>query len=188
MIGGGPWADLVRDADARFSLGEAPCHWLCLRLMSVTARLAQHLLPEAALVDDWSKLQDSLGTTGGLTIVDVLPLIAEHERVSRTAPLPHSWDVTSDSIAAWLAVQVQARELVLLKSCLPPAGMSRHEAASDSYVDRHFPLAAKSLGVVRCVSLRDVSHAEAELPIGAGLQPFVKAFDGVPPQRGYTDA
>jgi aspartokinase-like uncharacterized kinase len=44
-------------------------------------------------------------------------------------PLPHSWDVTSDSIAAWVAGQVGASRLVLLK---PPG------AVAGDRMDAHF--------------------------------------------------
>jgi aspartokinase-like uncharacterized kinase len=33
----------------------------------------------------------------------------------RADPLPHSWDVTSDSIAAWFARALRARRLMLVK-------------------------------------------------------------------------
>ena len=45
-----------------------------------------------------------------------LPILAPAEWLRAADPLPHSWDVTSDSIAAWVAGQVFARQLVLLKS------------------------------------------------------------------------
>jgi hypothetical protein len=69
--------------------------------------------------------------------------------------LPHSWDVTSDSIAARLAAVVDADELVLLKSADPPAegGASLLQWAARGYVDRHFPQAARNL-IVRCENLR----------------------------------
>jgi 5-(aminomethyl)-3-furanmethanol phosphate kinase len=35
--------------------------------------------------------------------------------IMRLNPLPHSWDVTSDTIAAWISLQTQCRRLVLLK-------------------------------------------------------------------------
>jgi len=44
-------------------------------------------------------------------------------------PLPHSWDVTSDSISAWVAGQVGAARLVLVK----PSG-----ASGSDIVDRCF--------------------------------------------------
>jgi hypothetical protein len=33
----------------------------------------------------------------------------------RADPLPHSWDVTSDSIAAWIAHALRVRQLMLVK-------------------------------------------------------------------------
>ena len=47
-----------------------------------------------------------------------VPVLAPSRWLRETDPLPHSWDVTSDSIAAWVAGQVNAARLVLVK---PPA-------------------------------------------------------------------
>ncbi|NUQ61799.1 MAG: hypothetical protein HUU20_04880 [Pirellulales bacterium] len=69
--------------------------------------------------------------------------------------LPHTWDVTSDSIAAALAAALSARELVLLKSCARPEPWSSlREAAEAGYVDRFLPVAAAGLDRVRFVDLR----------------------------------
>jgi aspartokinase-like uncharacterized kinase len=154
IVGGGGWADLVRQADAHFGLAEAS-HWLCLRLMSVTARLAHRLLPEASFIEDWAQAAIER-PAGSLAIVDALPLIEQRDE------LPHTWDVTSDSIAAWLAVRLNA-ELVLLKSALPPPAANRRSAVEREYVDRYFSVATEPLQVVRCVNLRDAQLPEAVL-------------------------
>ena len=44
-------------------------------------------------------------------------LIASERELNSSSRLPHSWDVTSDSIAAWASIQLHATELILLKSC-----------------------------------------------------------------------
>jgi hypothetical protein len=76
--------------------------------------------------------------------------------------LPASWDVTSDSIAARIARLLNARELVLLKSCLPPeqAATTEFRAQSD-YVDRGFRRFAAELPRIRFVNLRDDNFAES---------------------------
>jgi aspartokinase-like uncharacterized kinase len=162
IVGGGAWADLVRDAFDRYRLDEESCHWLCLRLMSVTARLAASLFPEAAL--GGTSLCEVIASRGAaphsLVIVDMLPLLEEAERREGRPAVPHTWDATSDSIAAWLAMHTRAFELVLLKSQLPPPNSDCRAAAACRYVDRFFPHAAASLKQVRCVNLRDASFAE----------------------------
>ena len=58
-----------------------------------------------------------------------LPVLAPYRWLRDADPLPHSWDVTSDSIAAWVAGAVGARRLVLVK---PPG------AAGGDLVDAYF--------------------------------------------------
>ena len=72
-------------------------------------------------------------------------------RVGQPA-LPASWEVTSDSIAAWLAEGLGAGELVLLKSSEPTLP-TPSEWATSGYVDAYFLEASANLPVVRAVSL-----------------------------------
>jgi hypothetical protein len=45
-----------------------------------------------------------------------LPVILPYAMLRAEDPLPHCWQVTSDSIAAWIGLRAGVRELVLLKS------------------------------------------------------------------------
>src|SRR5262249_62419732 len=59
----------------------------------------------------------------------LVPILAPSRWLREADPLPHSWDVTSDSIAAWIASRVGARRLVLIK---PPG------ATGGRLVDAYF--------------------------------------------------
>ena len=63
-----------------------------------------------------------------------VPVLAPSRWLREADPLPHSWDVTSDSIAAWVAGQVGARRVLLIK----PAG-ANGRAAVDAYFNRALP-------------------------------------------------
>lgn len=151
LAGGGPWAEAVREADRRFHLGDEASHWLCIDALALTARLLANLLPEATFYQDFLALRDEVACRV-CAVVPVPPIVfspatfvrndAEHHPQS----LPRDWSVTSDSIAARLAEQLRAEELVLLKST------DAHSASG--LVDDYFPIAARDLPAVRIVNLR----------------------------------
>lgn len=158
LVGGGDLADAIRRLDRLHGIGEAPAHWLCVRAMSLTAAAVQALLPDSRLLSSWGELSGATNCLPTL-VADAWPLL--RAAPLRPAPsLPENWSVTSDSIAVWLAGQLDAAELVLLKSCAPP-GRSYAELARCNYVDGHFPSVAASIGKVRLVNFRNPAAATA---------------------------
>jgi aspartokinase-like uncharacterized kinase len=131
--GGGPTAEVVRDLDLRHGLGEGCAHWLALRALSLNAHFLALLLA-GHVVADW---RAALLPRRRLLILDALDFAVADEQ--RPDHLPHAWDVTSDSVAARVAVVSGARTLVLLKSVTIPPGMSWAEASQLGFVDVMFP-------------------------------------------------
>jgi probable H4MPT-linked C1 transfer pathway protein len=120
--GGGPFADAVRDVDARFGLSDDAAHWMAVAAMDQHAEMIAAALPAASLVRNPADVRQAL-RSGRPAVLAPLGWMRAVD------PLPHSWDVTSDSIAAWVAGALGARRLLLIK----PAG-----ASGSSAVDRYF--------------------------------------------------
>jgi 5-(aminomethyl)-3-furanmethanol phosphate kinase len=102
--GGGPFADAVRRADRGFVLGDTAAHWMAILAMDQYAYLLGRLAGDAAVVRSPRAVR-----RGRLNI------LAPSGWLLRADPLPHSWQVTSDSLAAWIAGALRARRLVLVK-------------------------------------------------------------------------
>ena len=113
--GGGPFADVVRDVDRTLGLSDDAAHWMAVLGMDQFAHLIHSRLEGVALVSDRDGIRR--GIDQGL-----VPVLAPSRWLQETDPLPHRWEVTSDSIAAWVAVMTGAPRLVLVKA--PGAGPS----------------------------------------------------------------
>ena len=136
VVGGGRFADILRDLDETHGLGEATAHALALRVLDTTAYLAAALLPDSRVVADLADL--AAAWTLGL-----LPILAPRRFLDRDDqspdPLPHRWTTTTDSIAARVATHLGAAHLVLLKSRpLPPEATDWTTAATLGLVDPEF--------------------------------------------------
>ena len=71
-------------------------------------------------------------------VLGYVPVLAPSQWMRKADPLPHSWDVTGDSIAAWVADQARASTLVLVKA---PGATGQ---LTDTYFERALPPGVES--------------------------------------------
>lgn len=125
--GGGDFADGVRTAQARQGLSESAAHHMALLAMHMLAVALADSAPGYALAD--SPAQFDAAWRAGHT-----PVWLPAPMVLAAAAIPASWDVTSDSLAAWLAGEVDAARLLLVKSCRLTVDASSARALTDAGV------------------------------------------------------
>jgi aspartokinase-like uncharacterized kinase len=105
--GGGPFADAVRVFDAQGGLSSDAAHWMAILAMDQYAHVLVDRIPSAELVDEPGCV--SAVGTGKVAV------LAPFRWMRAADVLPHTWGVTSDSIAAFVAGALGATRLVLIK-------------------------------------------------------------------------
>lgn len=108
--GGGVFADAVRAAQPLGGFDDATAHHMALLAMDQYGLALKALHP--GLVTASSELEIAERSWQHRAII-WLPsrMVLEDETI------PQNWDVTSDSLAAWLAAKIGANRLVLVKHC-----------------------------------------------------------------------
>lgn len=106
--GGGPFADAVREFDRRVGLSPDAAHWMAILAMDQYAHVLASRIPGALLVDEPGAI--SAAAAKGRAAV-----VAPSRWMRSADVLPHRWEVTSDSIAAFIAGALDAARLVLVK-------------------------------------------------------------------------
>jgi 5-(aminomethyl)-3-furanmethanol phosphate kinase len=132
--GGGPFADAVRSVDRRLRLSAEAAHWMAVLAMDQYGHLIADRLAGGVLVSDRTAI-------GAALEARQVPVLAPFRWMRDVDPLPHTWDVTSDSIAAWVAGEVGARKLVLVKPPGAAGGSSEARDLVDAYFSRAMPAA-----------------------------------------------
>lgn len=139
VTGGGKAADIVREWDRIHGLSDESAHRLAITAMDFNTELLADLLPTARVTDG----EDLDAEESESVLLRAGPFLTRHESRPESgceapiAPLPAKWDVTADSIAAWISIILAADELVLVKSCPPPVSVTSGVA-----VDSHLEMLA----------------------------------------------
>jgi aspartokinase-like uncharacterized kinase len=136
--GGGPVVKFIRNVDRWHHLGEESAHWLALHALSVNAHLLTTILipfcsSKPVVITDLQET-DAIWAHHRVPILDPFPFALQDE--DQTDHLPHSWSVTSDSLAARVAACIRAGKLFLLKSTdIPNDWMDSNEGIVDPYFE-----------------------------------------------------
>jgi 5-(aminomethyl)-3-furanmethanol phosphate kinase len=130
--GGGPFADVVRSAQASMGYDDAAAHAMALMAMAQFGRALESLNPALRLTASRSAIARALK--------DGKVPVWSPEAMARAAALPETWALTSDSLAAWLAGALGATRLVLVKhGRFDVAAVDVHELVARGVVDPLFP-------------------------------------------------
>jgi 5-(aminomethyl)-3-furanmethanol phosphate kinase len=138
--GGGPFADAVRTAQTSMGYDDRAAHVMALMAMAQFGRALQSLNPALRLAASRSS---------------ILRALKEHkvpvwspEQMARAAALPETWELTSDSLAAWLAGALGAGHLLLIKhGDFETKTVDAHDLVARRVVDPLFPRYLKDSGV-----------------------------------------
>lgn len=130
--GGGILADAVRESQKLSNSSDAVAHKMAVMAMDQYAVLMTGLNP--ALVTAESELEIAERGWQHRTVVWM-----PSKMVCADETIPATWQVTSDSLAAWLASRLNAQQLILVKSQRPKLEqISLERLIKDGMVDEHF--------------------------------------------------
>jgi 5-(aminomethyl)-3-furanmethanol phosphate kinase len=131
--GGGRFADAVRAAQPAIGFDDAAAHHMALLAMEQLGRALASLDGRVSLADSTAALRRCLRENKAAVWLPTRMALG-------AADVPPSWDVTSDSLAAWLAGKISARRLLLMKQVeLPPHPIHADDLARRGIVDKAFP-------------------------------------------------
>jgi dihydroneopterin aldolase len=137
--GGGPFADAVRTAQASIGYDDRAAHAMALMAMAQFGRALESLNPALRLAASRSAILRALR--------DGRVPVWSPEPMARAAALPETWNLTSDSLAAWLAGALGASSLVLVKhGRFEGAAIDAHDVVARGIVDPLFPRYLKESG------------------------------------------
>jgi aspartokinase-like uncharacterized kinase len=105
--GGGRFADAVREYDQRFALSSGISHRMAILAMDQFGLLLSQIIPNSRV---FRQLEDAKELLEAKSV----PIFLPSHLMFQEDPLENSWDVTSDSIAAYVASRVNAGKVVLV--------------------------------------------------------------------------
>ena len=171
--GGGPFADAVRAAQPIMRFDDRAAHHMALLAMEQYALALASLRPRFTLAASIPAIRAALRA-------DRVPIWSPVAMVLRARELAASWDITSDSLAAWLGGRIGARALLLVKHVETSAGpVSATQLATRGVVDAAFPrlletsgIAAAIVGPHGCAAAGEAIRGTTPFVSGFGLQPI----------------
>jgi len=126
--GGGVFADQVRIAQKQWLFNDEIAHEMAILAMQQVALLLLSLKPNFLLANQLSSIDNSVPVVIWSPDIKLLNL----------SKVEASWEVTSDSLAAWLATHIKADELILIKAAKIPSGVTFQQIQKQGIVDKAF--------------------------------------------------
>ena len=159
--GGGGAADWIRKLDHVYRFSEVTSHWLAIRAMSLNAHVLSEVMGGVSVIEC---VKDVLLQDGSQIawILDPQKMLCEKSKGSDRG-LPCTWDVTGDSIAAWVTHQVSASTLFLLKAAPLEDINCVRQAVDRGLLDSYFQTASRGIPRIIYVNFQESDSTPYDL-------------------------
>jgi aspartokinase-like uncharacterized kinase len=132
--GGGVFADTVRTLYAQVPMSDSCAHELAVGAMNQLGTLLIDQMPELVPAHSELEIAERSWQHRGIVWMPSKMVMTDGDDI------PHSWDVTSDSLALWLANKISAKHLLLIKSQRPQQTSTLDNLIADGLIDPAFPI------------------------------------------------
>ncbi len=133
--GGGPFADQVRHAQKQYQFNDQVAHHMALHamdqfglfLIGIAESHGLEIIPASSLEEIEQALMEQQ-----------IPVWLPSYQLRTVQEIKKNWDVTSDSLSAWLARQLNSEQLILIKRVHVDLKMTLAELQRHNLVDSAF--------------------------------------------------
>jgi len=155
--GGGPFADQVRKAQSTHGFDDHHAHHMAILAMAQFGILLSGLLPESQPFSSPSET-----TTLNHPLMVWLP----DKQLLEKIDLAQSWDITSDSLALWLAQKCSANKLSLIKTNPPQHTTSINKLHEMGFLDNAFSTLASQQSIpIEVIAANSYQHFTLDIPL-----------------------
>lgn len=151
--GGGIFADQVRTAQQRWQFDDHSAHQMALLAMEQYAYLLQSYEPNLYLADSIPKIKKAMQK-------NKVSIWLPSKMISTSKALSTNWNLSSDSLALWLACHVRTKHIMLIKS-LAVNNLNSRQLSGSGIVDKDFPsFVKKSKAAIWWLAKSDMESLE----------------------------
>ena len=105
--GGGSFANFVRSLDDALQIGDDLAHWIAIYSMNYNGIILNGKYPNLETIEELKTFQNAK---------QMFCIFLPYSFLREDDPLPHNWDVTSDSIALYVANKLKLKQCFLIKN------------------------------------------------------------------------
>ncbi len=105
--GGGSFANFVRRLDEDLQIGDDLAHWIAIYSMNYNGIILNGKYPDLETIEELKTFQDAK---------QIFCIFLPYNFLREDDTLPHNWDVTSDSIAFYVANKLKLSQCFLIKN------------------------------------------------------------------------
>jgi 5-(aminomethyl)-3-furanmethanol phosphate kinase len=140
IIGGGAAADEIRRLDECCGFAPQRAHWAAIDAMTYNSKLLSRVVGSVPMVSNRDEAQTAWKSQTAVMLDSSTFLREDQGKFSHQ--LPELWDVTSDSIAASVALEWPCDRILFCKSCHPVSHQLEDVCTAgqlDAYMPRLLP-------------------------------------------------